>query len=318
MAEWRSAEAARPGITTRLGEFGNNTEPPRATPSLIFKEASVVYGKDDERIQGALPHSFRALRKRYAATCEFYLADSGKEGQAQSRGMKIRGESDFQLIRDCDVIIVRDAAAKRRGEFEADTTYKAEYEAVKPKRPLNKVRESADVPKAPHSLSTKHRDDFKPFRFGPFPRYDEAPVIGPNPNKTGPTTYSEEFVEHQRNLKQPSVYEDDVEIPAPYEAPYVSSYGRAFVKPKKQAPRGEFKGEFPSKPSGASAFTSEYRGAYEPVKGVKAAPAPIISAKEDVPQYGDYHSTARDEMRRTFRLPGTRKVFLEPEGSLQA
>ena len=120
-----AAEAARPGITQRLGEFGNSTEPPRATPSLIFKEASVVYGKDDERIQGALPHSFRALRKRYAATCEFYLADPSKEGQAQSRGMKIRGESDFQLIRDSDVIIVRDAAAKRRNqtnEYE-ETTY---------------------------------------------------------------------------------------------------------------------------------------------------------------------------------------------------
>ena len=51
---------------------------------------------------------------------------------------------------------------------------------------------------------------------------------------------------------------------------------------------------------------------------VKAAPAPIVAAKEDVPQYGDYHSTARDEMRRTFKLPGAKKVFLEPEGSLQA
>ena len=316
-----AAEAARPGITQRLGEFdATATQEPRATPSLIFKEASVVYGRDEERIQGALPHSFRALRKRYAATCEFYLADPSKEGQAQSRGMKIRGESDFQLIRDSDVIIVRDAAAKRRAQSNElePTTYKAEYEAVRPRRPLAKVRGETDVPKAPHSLSTKHRDDFKPFKFGPFPRYDEAPHIGPNPNKTGPTTYSEEFIPHERSLKQPSVYEDDVEIPEPYEAPYVSSYGRAFVKPKKQAPRGEFKGAFPSKPSGASAFTSEYRGAYEPVKGVKAAPAPIISAKEDVPQYGDYHSTARDEMRRTFRLPGTRKVFLEPEGSLQA
>ena len=316
-----AAEAARPGITQRLGEFDTTaTREPRATPSLIFKEASVVYGKDDERVQGALPHSFRALRKRYPATCEFYLADSSKEGQAQSRGMKIRGESDFQLIRDCDVIIVRDAAAKRRNQTNdiEPTTYKAEYEAVKPKRPLAKVRGETDVPKAPHSLSTKHRDDFKPFKFGPFPRYDEAPRIGPNPNKTGPTTYSEEFVENQRSLKQPSVYEDSVEIPEPYEAPYVSSYGRAFVKPKKQAPRGEFKGAFPSKPSGASAFTSEYRGAYEPVKGVKADPAPIVSAKEDVPQYGDYHSTARDEMRRTFKLPGAKKVFLEPEGSMQA
>ena len=64
-----AAEAARPGITQRLGEFdATATHEPRATPSLIFKEASVVYGKDEERIQGALPHSFRALRKRYAAT----------------------------------------------------------------------------------------------------------------------------------------------------------------------------------------------------------------------------------------------------------
>ena len=86
------------------------------------------------------------------------------------------------------------------------------------------------------------------------------------------------IVEHRRSLKQPSVYEDDIEVPEPYEAPYVSSYGRAFVKPKKQAPRGEFKGAFPSKPSGASAFTSEYRGAYEPVKGVKAAPAQPAAA----------------------------------------
>ena len=164
-----AAEAARPGITTRLGEFdATATREPRATPSLIFKEASVVYGKDDERVGGALPHSFRALRKRYPATCEFYLADASKEGQAQSRGMKIRGESDFQLIRDCDVIIVRDAAAKRRAQSNEmePTTYKAEYEAVKPKRPLSKVRGEADVPKAPHSLSTKHRDDFKPFKFG--------------------------------------------------------------------------------------------------------------------------------------------------------
>ena len=98
----------------------------------------------------------------------------------------------------------------------------------------------------------------------------------------------------------------------------MSSYGRAFVKPKKPAPRGEFKGDFPSKPPGASAFTTQYQADFEPVKGVKAAPAPVVSAKEDVPQYGDYHSTARDEMRRTFKLPGARKVFLEPEGSLQA
>ena len=93
----------------------------------------------------------------------------------------------------------------------------------------------------------------------------------------------------------------------------MSSYGRAFVKPKKQAPRGEFKGAFPSKPSGASAFTSEYRGAYEPVKGVKAAPAPIVSAKEDVPQYGDYHSTARDEMRRS-SCPARRRCSSSPRG----
>ena len=146
----------------------------------------------------------------------------------------------------------------------------------------------------------------------------DSPHIGPNPNKTGPTTYSEEFIPHERSLKQPSVYDDDVEIPEPYEAPYVSSYGRAFVKPKKQAPRGEFKGAFPSKPPGASAFTTQYQADFEPVRGVKAAPAPVVAAKEDVPQYGDYHSTARDEMRRTFKLPGPRKVFLEPEGSLQA
>ena len=250
-----------------------------------------MYGKDDERVGGALPHSFRALRKRYPATCEFYLADSSKEGQAQSRGMKIRGESDFQLIRDSDVIIVRDAAAKRRNQTNdiEPTTYRAEFEAVKPRRPLAKVRGETDVPKAPHSLSTKHRDDFKPFKFGPFPKYDEAPHIGPNPNKTGPTTYRE-FVEHQRSLKQPSVYEDDVEIPEPYEAPYVSSYGRAFVKPKKQAPRGEFKGDFPH--VWGSAFTSEYRGAYGRSRA-ESGPAPIVSAKEDVPQYGDTTDGAR-------------------------
>ena len=50
-----AAEAARPGITQRLGEFDTTaTREPRATPSLIFKEASVVYGKDDERVGGAL------------------------------------------------------------------------------------------------------------------------------------------------------------------------------------------------------------------------------------------------------------------------
>ena len=177
-----AAEAARPGITTRLGEFdATATHEPRATPSLIFKEASVVYGKDDERVGGALPHSFRALRKRYPATCEFYLADASKEGQAQSRGMKIRGESDFQLIRDCDVIIVRDAAAKRRAQSNEmePTTYKAEFEAVKPRRPLAKVRGETDVPKAPHSLSTKHRDDFKPFKFGPFPEIRRGPAYRP-------------------------------------------------------------------------------------------------------------------------------------------
>ena len=67
-----------------------------------------------------------------------------------------------------------------------------------------------------------------------------------------------------------------------------------------------------------AAFTTQYQADFEPVQGVKAAPAPVVAAKEDVPQYGDYHSTARDEMRRTFKLPGTRQVFLEPEGSLQA
>ena len=68
-----AAEAARPGITTRLGEFdATATHAPRATPSLIFKEASVVYGKDDERVGGALPHSFElyasATRRRASST----------------------------------------------------------------------------------------------------------------------------------------------------------------------------------------------------------------------------------------------------------
>ena len=83
-----AAEAARPGITQRLGEFdATATREPRATPSLIFKEASVVYGKDDERVGGALPHSFRALRKRYPATCEFYLADASKDERRCRRGV---------------------------------------------------------------------------------------------------------------------------------------------------------------------------------------------------------------------------------------
>ena len=74
-------------------------------------------------------------------------------------------------------------------------------------------------------------------------------------------------------------------------------------------------------PSSAPVGATTARGKKKNLRGFFAllsAPAPIVSAKEDVPQYGDYHSTARDEMRRTFKLPGAKTVFLEPEGSLQA
>ena len=64
-----AAEAARPGITQRLGEFdATATHEPRATPSLIFKEASVVYGKDDERVGGG-PRPRRAPGRRGTARC---------------------------------------------------------------------------------------------------------------------------------------------------------------------------------------------------------------------------------------------------------
>ena len=90
-------------------------------------------------------------------------------------------------------MIIADAAAKRRNQTNdiEPTTYKAEYEAVKPRRPSPRSAGRRTCPRR-RTRSTKHRDDFKPFKFGPFPKYEEAPVIGPNPNKTVlPHTYSQ-------------------------------------------------------------------------------------------------------------------------------
>lgn len=283
---------------------------------IISKEASLVYGNDDAREAAALPLSFKALRQRYAQTAEFYLAEKGAAGQARSQGMRIRSESDYQLIRESDVIIVRDTKKHAPDADREQTTYKAEYASVRPSRHNQKVRDDAgDMPVCPTSFRTMHQNDFRPFRVTNGPQYAAAPIIGPNPNKTGGTTYTDEFVEPPRSFEQPSVYDDDVEVPAPYEAPYVSAYSRAFAKPGKQPLRGAFREPYPTKPSGASAFTSTYRGEFLPVAGVQAPRAPIVQAREDVPQWQAFHSSSRE----IGRVPAARAkcVFMEPEGPLQ-